>query len=244
MRSCGPARSSSSTWRLRRFGAGWPRASSSPRSGWMRRCRAISASRTSPPCGSSRSCGWMTLFPIRSRRSWPPAVSASPCRLRSSSSAWRGPPPTNGSSATPPISPGCPMPGSQGVHVRDIDNLGRPPKARLEQDRRLLGELRRDIGRGQGRRHCFRADPGRTPGRRLPAGDRIAPPLALVASADRVDGGGPGAPRGWRPARPGRERRAAGQDQRRVAPPRNDASQRRRALTRPGFGGHDEGLVW
>jgi two-component system sensor histidine kinase KdpD len=29
----------------------------------------------------------------------------------------------------------------QGVHVRDIDNLGRPPTARLEQDRQLLGEL-------------------------------------------------------------------------------------------------------
>jgi two-component system sensor histidine kinase KdpD len=29
----------------------------------------------------------------------------------------------------------------RGVHVRDIDNLGRPPAARLEQDRRLLGEL-------------------------------------------------------------------------------------------------------
>jgi two-component system sensor histidine kinase KdpD len=29
----------------------------------------------------------------------------------------------------------------QGVHVRDIDNLGWPPKARLEQDRRLLSEL-------------------------------------------------------------------------------------------------------
>src|SRR5580700_3486163 len=29
----------------------------------------------------------------------------------------------------------------QGVHVRAIDNLDRPPKARLEQDRRLLGEL-------------------------------------------------------------------------------------------------------
>ena len=29
----------------------------------------------------------------------------------------------------------------QAVHVRDIDNLGRPPTARLEQDRRLLGEL-------------------------------------------------------------------------------------------------------
>jgi two-component system sensor histidine kinase KdpD len=29
----------------------------------------------------------------------------------------------------------------RGVHVRDIDNLGRPPKARLEQDRRLLSEL-------------------------------------------------------------------------------------------------------
>ncbi len=29
----------------------------------------------------------------------------------------------------------------QGVHVRAMDNLDRPPKARLEQDRRLLGEL-------------------------------------------------------------------------------------------------------
>ena len=29
----------------------------------------------------------------------------------------------------------------QGVHVRDIDNLGRPAAARLEQDRRLLAEL-------------------------------------------------------------------------------------------------------
>ena len=29
----------------------------------------------------------------------------------------------------------------QGVHVRAIDNLGRPPEARLEMDRKLLGEL-------------------------------------------------------------------------------------------------------
>ncbi len=29
----------------------------------------------------------------------------------------------------------------QGVHVRDIDNLGRPPNARLEQDRRQLSEV-------------------------------------------------------------------------------------------------------
>jgi len=29
----------------------------------------------------------------------------------------------------------------RGVHVRDIDNLDRPPKAQLEQDRRLLSEL-------------------------------------------------------------------------------------------------------
>ena len=29
----------------------------------------------------------------------------------------------------------------QGVHVRAIDNLDRPPKARLDKDRRLLGEL-------------------------------------------------------------------------------------------------------
>ena len=31
--------------------------------------------------------------------------------------------------------------GLQGVHVRAIDNLDRPPTARLEKDRRLLGEL-------------------------------------------------------------------------------------------------------
>ena len=29
----------------------------------------------------------------------------------------------------------------EGVHVRDIDNLGRPPTTRLEEDRQLLGEL-------------------------------------------------------------------------------------------------------
>jgi two-component system sensor histidine kinase KdpD len=29
----------------------------------------------------------------------------------------------------------------QGVYVRALDNLDRPPKARLEKDRRLLGEL-------------------------------------------------------------------------------------------------------
>jgi two-component system sensor histidine kinase KdpD len=29
----------------------------------------------------------------------------------------------------------------EGVHVRDLDNLGGPPKARLEEDRRLLSEL-------------------------------------------------------------------------------------------------------
>ncbi len=29
----------------------------------------------------------------------------------------------------------------QGVHVRDLDNLGGPPEARLEADRRLLGEV-------------------------------------------------------------------------------------------------------
>jgi two-component system, OmpR family, sensor histidine kinase KdpD len=30
----------------------------------------------------------------------------------------------------------------QGVHIRAIDNLGRPPEGRLDEDRRLLGELR------------------------------------------------------------------------------------------------------
>ena len=108
----------------------------------------------------------------------------------------------------------------QGVHVRDIDNLGRPPEARLEQDRALLGELGGTLGEVRAGDTASGTDPGRPPGRRLPARDRVAPPLALVASAERVDGGGPGTPRGWRPARPGRERRAAGQDQRRVAPPR------------------------
>jgi K+-sensing histidine kinase KdpD len=48
-----------------------------PEGRWMQRCRAISASRILLPCVSSRSCGWMTLFPIQSRRSWLPAVSAS-----------------------------------------------------------------------------------------------------------------------------------------------------------------------
>jgi two-component system sensor histidine kinase KdpD len=61
-----------------------------------RRCRAISVSRTSPRCGSSRSCGWTTRCWIRSRRSRPPAVSVRRCRPRSSWSAWRGRLPTNG----------------------------------------------------------------------------------------------------------------------------------------------------
>src|SRR5580692_4365472 len=76
----------------------------------------------------------------------------------------------------------------------------------------------RDLARGQGRRPCIRADPGRPQGRSLPARDRLTPPLALVAPADRVHGRGPGAPRGRRPARPGRQRRPARQDQQRVAP--------------------------
>ncbi len=43
-RLCATARSSSSTWRPRRFAVGWPRASSSPRSGSTRHCRTTSAS--------------------------------------------------------------------------------------------------------------------------------------------------------------------------------------------------------
>jgi len=82
------------------------------------------------------------------------------------------------------------------------------------------GRTGRDVARDQVWRPCFGADPRRPAGRRLPACDRVVSALALVAPADRVHGGGPGAPRGWRPARPGRERRAAGQDQRRVAPSR------------------------
>lgn len=46
---------------------------------------------------------------------------------------------------------------------------------------------------------------------------RLSFPPATSAG-ERVHSGGPGAPHGWRPARTGRERRAAGQDQRRVAP--------------------------
>jgi len=43
---------------------------------WERHCRANSASQISPPSASSRSCGSMTQFPMRSRRSPPPAASA------------------------------------------------------------------------------------------------------------------------------------------------------------------------
>ena len=70
-------------------------------------------SRTSPSCGNSRSSGSMNPFPIRSRRSPPPTTSAGRRRPWSSLSVWRGHPPTNGSSVTPPISPGSPMPGSK-----------------------------------------------------------------------------------------------------------------------------------
>ena len=105
------------------------------------------------------------------------------------------------------------------VHVRDIDNLGPPVGSPAGAGPPAARRAGRDFGRGQGRRPRFGTDPGRTPGRRLPAGDRVAPPLALVASAERVNGGGPGAARGWRAARPGRERRAAGLCQRPVAPP-------------------------
>ena len=122
----------------------------------------------------------------------------------------------------------------QGVHVTAIDNLDRPPKARLEKDRRLLGELGGTLR--EVRRPCFRADPGRPQGRRLSAGDRVAPSLALVASADRIHGGRPGAPRGRRPARPGRKRRAAGQDQRQVAPPRTRRQATPHSLSRSGIG--------
>ena len=108
----------------------------------------------------------------------------------------------------------------QGVHIRDIDNLGRSAGARLEQDRQLLGELGGNLAEVKAGDTASGTGPGRTPGRRLPAGDRVAPPLALVASADRVHRGGPGAACGWRPARPGRERRAAGHHQRPVAPHR------------------------
>ena len=108
----------------------------------------------------------------------------------------------------------------QGVHVRDIDNLGRSRGSAAGAGPPAARRAGREFGRGQGGRYRLGTGPGRTPGRRLPAGDRVAPPLALVASADRVHRGGPGAARGWRPARPGRERRAAGHHQRPVAPHR------------------------
>lgn len=88
-----------------------------------------------------------------------------------------------------------------------------------------------DVGRGQGGRHCLRADPGRTPGRRLPAGHRIAPPLPLVASAERLDRSRSGPPRGRRPARAGRERRAARPGHRHLS---HDASRPARAAVLTG----------
>jgi two-component system, OmpR family, sensor histidine kinase KdpD len=102
----------------------------------------------------------------------------------------------------------------QGVYVRALDNLDQPPEARLEKDRRLLGELGgtlREVRAGDPASGLIRAA---RKARSLSARDRVAPTLALVASAVRVHRRGPGAPRGGRPARPGRERRTAGQDQR------------------------------
>src|ERR1700748_1369259 len=57
--SLGRAGSSWSTLRLRRCGAGSPRAWLSPRSTWMRHCRTTSASRISPPSESSHGSGSM-----------------------------------------------------------------------------------------------------------------------------------------------------------------------------------------
>jgi Osmosensitive K+ channel His kinase sensor domain len=107
----------------------------------------------------------------------------------------------------------------QAVHVRDVDNLGRPPAAGGPAGGGPPASRcdARDLGRGQGGRHRFGTGPGGAPGRRLPAGHRGVPPVALVASADRVHRGS-GPPRGRRPAGSGRERRPAGPDQRRVAP--------------------------
>ena len=93
---------------------------------------------------------------------------------------------------------------------------------------------RRDSARGQGRRPCYRADPGRPQGRGLSGRDRVASSLALVASAERIYRGRSSAPRGRRPARPDRERRPAGQDQRRVAPPRTRRPATPRSLSAPG----------
>ena len=84
----------------------------------------------------------------------------------------------------------------QGVHVRDIDNLGRSAGARLDQDRQLLGELGGNLAEVKADDTASGLVRAARQGRRLPAGDRVAPPLALVASADRDHRGGPGAARG------------------------------------------------
>ena len=189
-RSCGPARSSSSTLPLRRCGAGWPRASSSPGTRWIRHCRTISASRTSPPCGSSRSCGSMTPFPIPSWRTPPPTASGNRFRPRSSWSGWRG----RRRRVAHPLR----RPPRRAVRrqapggVRPGDRQPRPaPAERLEKDRGCWRTGRQPCLKS-GPATRFRADPGRTPSRRLPARDRVAPPVALArllngsAVADQV----------------------------------------------------------
>jgi len=116
MPSCAPARSSSSTWHLRRSVTGWPRAWLFRKSGSMRPCRAISASRISLPCGNSHSSGSMTPCPIQVAAFLAARGSATLCRPRSSWSAWRSRPPTNGSSGTPPPGRAVRLPGSRGTH--------------------------------------------------------------------------------------------------------------------------------
>jgi two-component system sensor histidine kinase KdpD len=115
----------------------------------------------------------------------------------------------------------------QAVHVRALDNLD-PATERLEKDRRLLGELggtlfearsgdpasglieaAREVGACQlviGSRHRWRLS-------RLLNGSTVTEQVL----------------RARRPARPGRERRAAGQDQPRMVSPAHQPSQHPRA---------------
>jgi len=149
----------------------WPRASSFSRGpGGCGHCRAISAfanlaalrAKLAPASGS------MTQFPIRSRPFRPPPAA--------SVGRWNASVIVVGLEGAPademahpftaaPSRPGSPMPGSKRCTSRRIDNP-RPAAdgAGLEKDRRLLGELGGTLRVVQGRRPCFRADPGRPQG--------------------------------------------------------------------------------
>ena len=172
----------------------------------MQHCRPISASRT---LGSLRELQlWLDdSVPDPATAPGRPRHQRAGERLGDRGRPGRGRPPTNGSSVTPPISPSCPMPGSKGARPGDRQPrpategpAGRPPAAQQPG-----GTLRRSgpaPASGLIRAAC------KAGACQLVIGG--APSPALVASAERVHGGGPGAPRGRRPARTDRECRAAG----------------------------------